>query len=467
MQRFRSATLFLTAFGVLASCSSDPAPPVDAAIDTGLDTAVTDLGTDMTSDIARDTTDDTSSAGDAGDAAHADGATDATADGAMDAGSDATHADDAAVDGASDALTDAGSDAARDVVVGDVSGRFAVPRTFQDDYLPEFHIDLTPADLALLLPMGSTARVPMTLRYMGMSYTGTIRQRLGNNSTCGDLRQFRIDFPSHITLPDGYRTDRFETDRGRCYVMHEWLSQRVLRRAATAHPELPLTFKYTNVVAIYFNDALYHLETLTEDTNRDLMERFEGTRNVTLLEGGCYTPPETGPFHTFCNTYDLPTLRPMFDFETFLLFAAVSKALVPGDNYPDVPYNWVLARNDDRGVFRPVADDWDEVPATEPMPDASPFVPAHPEGDFQRHFTALLADPTYGALYRRYLNDARAAMDPAVMNPLIAAKYTQIRPLLMRVTGNPFSLERYDFIYTEEVPRYFTNRYNFLGTLPP
>jgi hypothetical protein len=306
----------------------------------------------------------------------------------------------------------------------------------------------------------------MTLRYMGESHAGTIRQRLGNNSTCGDRRQFRLDFPSHVTFPDGYRTDRFETDRGSCYVLHEWLSQRVLRRAATAHPELPLAFKYTNVVAIYFNDALYHVETLTEDANNDLMQRYEGTRNLTFTSGGCYTPPATGPVHTFCTTFDRPTLATMLDIPTYLMFAAVTKALVPGDNYPDTGYNWILVRNDDTGIFRPLADDWDEVPSLEPMPMADPFTVAHPDMDFQRHFTALLAETDLRARYRTDLGEARNAMDPTVMLPLLEMKYAQIRPTLVRVMGVPFTMDRFDFIYRTEVPGFFRDRYAFLGALP-
>lgn len=378
------------------------------------------------------------------------------------------------VDASVDDLVDASAAAATDVPDDRHDGGLdapgavpdgSIPMTFRDETLPEFRVDLSPADLAALLADGSTARVSMTLRYLGGSYRGTIRQRLGNNSRCGALRQFRFDFPTAITFPDGYRSDRFETDRGRCYVLHEWLSVGVMRRVAAMHPELRLPFKYTNVVAIYFNDALYHVETLTEDVSRDLGQRFEGTRNVTFYENGCYLAPATGFIGDFCRTFDRARLSTMLDIPAYLQWAATVKALAPGDNYPDHPYNWVLMRNDDTGVARPLGDDWDEVPALEPDATADPFTPTHPTDDLQRHFTSLLAEADLRARYVAALRDARAAMDPSVTLPLLAMKYAQVRELLGRVPGIPLTLEQYDNLYDVggEVPRFLRERHDFLG----
>jgi hypothetical protein len=402
----------------LAACSSDPAAPDDTA-DAPIDAAPDDLATDR----------DAGSSDVAGDAF----------DGGPVAPADAPRADAPA----------------------------ELPMTFRDETLPEFRIDLAPADLAAMLTAGNDARVPMTLRYLGGTYPGTIRQRLGNNSSCGTLRQFRLDFPEAITFPDGYRSDRFETDRGRCYVLHEWLSVGVMRRVAQMHPELRLPFKYTNVVAIYFNDALYHVETLTEDVNRDLGERLLGTRNVTFYDHGCFEQPADGVIGEFCRTFDRERLATMLDIPVYLQWAAVVKALAPGDNYPDFPYNWVLMRDDDTGVFRPLGDDWDEVPALEPDATADPFAPTHPSGDLQRHFTALLADSELRARYRLALRDARTAIDPAVTVPLLAMKYAQVRDLLGRVPGIPRTLEQYDFSYGADgvVPTFLRERYDHLGRL--
>lgn len=344
----------------------------------------------------------------------------------------------------------------------------ALPRTFQDDYLPEFRVTIAPADLTRMLTAGNDTRFPMTLAYMGARYPGTIRQRLGNNSSCGDKRQFRIDLSTAVTLPDGYRTDRFETDRGRCYVLHEWFSAWVARRASLRHPERRMAFKYTNVVAIYFNDALYHLQTLTEDVNRDLASVFEGTRNVALYNHGCFEAPTTGWIGDYCRTFEPEALGRMLDIPTFLYWAAVVKALVPGDNYPDTPYNWVLIRNLDTGVARPLGDDWDEVPRSWDSAEADPFSVAMPSGDLQRHFTSLLAAPSWRAQYRQDLIEARELLDPAVTVPAVEAKYRQVRELLHRVPGLHFpngSMDWYDDVYQLELPAWLRARHAYLGTV--
>lgn len=360
-----------------------------------------------------------------------------------------------------------GMDATADRVDAAPDAGTVLPTTFRDETLPEFRITISPADLATMLTAGNETRFPMTLRYMGGTYTGTIRQRLGNNSRCGELRQFRLDFPSAITFPDGYRSDRFETDRGRCYVLHEWLSVGVMRRVALARPELRLHYKYTNVVAIYFNDALYNVETLTEDVNRDLGLRLEGTREVTFHENGCYLAPATGFIGTFCRTFDRTALSTMLDIPAYLQWSATVKALAPGDNYPDYPYNWVLVQNNLTNVARPLGDDWDEVPALEADATADPFTPTNPSDDLQRHFTALLAEGDLRVQYRSDLAVARAAMDPAVTLPLLAMKYAQVRPLLLTVPGSPFGAEQFDNLYAVdgEVPRFLRERYDFLGAL--
>ncbi len=440
MRNLHAPGLVLLGVFALASCS-DPEPAADAAMSTDVE-VTNDLSTDTGGDVPSSPTDagDDATATDIGDA----GLTDASP---MDATSDLG-------DATGDA-EDAGAD-----------GGTALPTMWRDETLPEFRITIAPADLATMLTMGNETRVPMTLRYMGGTYTGTIRQRLGNNSSCAMLRQFRLDFPSAITFPDGYRSDRFETDRGRCYALHEWLSVGVMRRVALARPDLRIHYKYTNVVAIYFNDALYNVETLTEDVNRDLGQRLEGTRDVTFHENGCYLAPTTGFIGTFCRTFDRATLSTMLDIPAYLQWSAAVKALAPGDNYPDYPYNWVLVQNNMTNIARPLGDDWDEVPALEPDAGADPFVPSNP-AEYRSHLTALLEDPELRAQYRRDLQVARAAMDPAITLPLLAMKYAQVRALLLAVPGSPFGAEQYDNLYAAdgEVPHFLQERYDFLGRL--
>lgn len=384
---------------------------------------------------------------------------------------DASALDGAATDAPRDAATLDAMDVtdaplARDVPTDLAVFRAEPPRTFQDDYLPEFRVDIAPADLQAMLAPGNDARYAMTLRYMGARYPGTIRQRLGNNSSCGAKRQFRIDFAARATLPDGYRTDRFETDRGRCYVLHEWFSTAVARRASQRRPELRLPYRYANAVALYFNDALYHVQTLTEDVNRDLVARYEGTRNVAIFSDGCYGAPADPWLQRFCATFDRAALAPMLDIPGYLYWSAVVKALVPGDNYPDAPYNWSLVRNLDTGLARPLGEDWDEVPRSWEPADADPFTVATPDGDLQRHFTALLADPELRARYRDYLREARAAMNPEETIPLLRAKYAQVRDLLAMSPDLHYpndSRDWYDDVYRDELPAWLRARDAYLA----
>lgn len=338
-----------------------------------------------------------------------------------------------------------------------------MPLTWRDDYLPEFRFDVAPADLGALLTAGHADRHPATLRYMGQTYRGTIRQRLGNNSRCGDKRQFRFDFGETVTLPDGYRTDRFETDRGRCYALHEWVAVRAMRQAAERHPELRLMWKYTNLVAVYFNDALYQVQTLTEDMTRAVPERFLGTRDVTMYEHGCSADAPDAWLNAFCVPTAAAGLTRSVDVPTFLYWAAVVKTLSPDDNFPDSPWNWYLVRNNATGVAYPVGDDWDSLPATWDVSTVDPYTPRSVDDEAQRHFVSLLADAANRARYADDLREARALLDPATLLPAVEAKYAQVRALIAATPDAPQSADWYDFVYTEELPAWVRARYAFLA----
>ncbi len=365
---------------------------------------------------------------------------------------------DAAVDAAPEAAVDAGPA---------VRAPVPVPLTWRDEYLPEFRFDVAPADLSALLTAGHADRHPATLRYMGQTYRGTIRQRLGNNSRCGDKRQFRFDFGATVTLPDGYRTDRFETDRGRCYVLHEWMAVRAMRQAAERHPELRLLWKYTNLVAVYFNDDLYQVQTLTEDMNRAVPARFLGTRDVTLYEHGCSGDGADAWLNAFCVPTTATDLARALDVPTFLYWSAVVKTLSPDDNFPDTPWNWYLVRDNGAGLAYPVGDDWDSLPATWDVADADPYTPHVVEDPAQRHFVTLLADSAWRARYAADLREARALLDPSTLLPAVEAKYAQVRALLAATPDAPQRADWYDHVYTEEVPAWVRARYAFLAQQAP
>nr|MBK7064459.1 hypothetical protein [Deltaproteobacteria bacterium] len=70
-----------------------------------------------------------------------------------------------------------------------------IPRTFRDETLPEFRVDLGAADLASLLVEGSTARVPMTLRYLGGAYRGPSDSAWATTRAAGRCGSFASTSP--------------------------------------------------------------------------------------------------------------------------------------------------------------------------------------------------------------------------------------------------------------------------------
>lgn len=340
----------------------------------------------------------------------------------------------------------------------------AVPQTWSDDYFPQFHININPDDLAKLLAQGSTDKLPITLDYQGKTYTGTIRQRLGNSSLCGDKRQFRLDFPSKQTFPDGYRADRFETDRGNCYTLHEWIAWKIADQAAQRHPELKVLRKKYNVVAIYFNGALYHVQTLLEDVNKDLLEPQLGTRKINIYENGCYSRTDPTELSGFCTIFSPAQMKEYLQIPSYLYSTAIIQMLGGNDNYPSYPFNYNFVQETETNRIWFMPDDLDNT-IDSSVTYADPFHSISIEGDSQRHFTELMNDSEYRAMYRSYLGELRVLLQPEHLKPLVAAKYAQVRETLMASPELPLGTGWYDYVYLTEIPHWIETRYAFLHTL--
>ncbi len=343
--------------------------------------------------------------------------------------------------------------------------RLELPTTWRDDYFPQFHLTIKPDDLAAVLATGSTAKVPITFVYQGQTYAGTIRQRLGNSSLCGDKRQFRLDFASKIKFSDGYVADRFETDRGNCYTLHEWIAWKLMDQAAQRRPDLKVLRKKYNVVALYFNGELYHVQTLLEDVNKDLLEPQLGTRKITIYENGCYGLIGTAEMGGFCSIYAPAQMRESLQIPSFLYSAAVVQMLGGNDNYPSYPFNHNFVQETETNRIWFMADDMDGTIDSYGNAHADPFKTIYTEGDSQRHFTELVNDPEAGPQYRSYLRELLPLLQPDQLKPLVAAKYAQVRDTLLASPDLPLGTGWYDYVYLHEIPTWIDARYAFLTSL--
>jgi CotH kinase protein/PKD domain len=340
--------------------------------------------------------------------------------------------------------------------------------TWQDNYFPQFNISIKPGDLEKLLAEGETSKFPITLNYQGNNYDGTIRQRGTGSSYCGDKRQFRIDFTSKHTLPDGYRTDRFETDRGSCYVMHEWLAWRLLDKAAAWHPELKLLRKKSNLLAIYFNGELYHVQTLLEDVSKDVIEPQLGTRNYTAFKSGCYGRLEPqADIDAFCADVSPASLKSVMEVKSFLYSTAAIQVLGSQDNYPSYPYNYyfIQTTSDKRFWFMP--DDLDQTLSSDAGPYWNPYMVSQTNYEWQGQYLALLNDPESRQAYNEYVRELTEMLRPEEVKPMIEAKYLQIRDTLLASPNLPISPEFYDYIYQNSLPYLIDERYKYLQLLAP
>lgn len=341
-----------------------------------------------------------------------------------------------------------------------------VPLTWQDEYFPEFRIRISEADLELLLTKeeikGSEAKYPMILTYQGKDYTGTIRQRVPSSSEAADKRQFRLDFPERITFPDGYVTDRFETDHGNGFTINEWLAWRMLNQAAEKHPNLKILRKKANVVAIYLNDKLYHVQTLLEDINKDLLEPQLGTRKINTFKYGCIGLTGPSTIDNFCTTFSPAELMKSLDIPSFLYATAAVQVIGGYDNYPRFPNNYYLVQETETGRIWFMADDMDTTICPYDDVFSNPFEIAYGYGDSQRHFTEMMHDFLCLEMYASYVKDLCSLWEPEHLKPAIAKKYAQVRATLFACEGLPYTKEYYDYLYNESLPLWVEMRHHYL-----
>lgn len=352
-----------------------------------------------------------------------------------------------------------------------------LPLTWQRDYFPEFRIDIAPADLdrMLNLPLDKNnpdlTKYPITLNYQGQAIEGTIRLRGGNASRCGAKRQFRIDFPKRVTLPDGYKTDRFETDHGICNTLNEWAGWQLIDEAATRHPEMTVLRKHSNVTAIYFNGQLYHVQTLLEDVSKDVIERHLQTRNVTQYKHGCYTlPTEPTEVTALCDSNEIAFFEQKLDVREYLYVNALIQVIGSADMYPAYPWNWYLIYNQDNGRTHFLPHDLDMAIDYVSGIQHDPFTVVFDENRAQHHFQTLVADPQWGEIYRQYVTELTELIAPGFYQQMVAMKYEQVREKLLASPELPFGAEYYDDQYLVKMLSWSSSRYTYLksiATNPP
>lgn len=337
-----------------------------------------------------------------------------------------------------------------------------VPLTWRDEYFPQFHIRIKDEDLAQLLVKGNTGKYAMTLTYQGKDYVGTIKLRLGNTSVCADKRQFRLDLPQKTTFPDGYIADRFETDHGNGFTLHEWLAWKMLAQAANKRPTLKILRKKANVVAIYFNDKLYHVQTLVEDVGKDLLEPQLGTRNITTFKHGCMGLTGPSTIDKFCQTFSPAQIQASLDIPSFMYATAAMEVIGSYDNYPRFPYNYYWVQENSTGRMWYLPDDLDSTIFPQDTVYANPFHIAYSVGDSQRHFTEMVKDRGCLELYYSYVNDLSTLWEPNQVKPQLAAKYAQVRATLLASGGLPYDQAYYDYLYNLSLPLWVELRYAYL-----
>ena len=341
-----------------------------------------------------------------------------------------------------------------------------LPLTWQDDYFPEFRVRIKEADLAEMLTKpeikGSETKYPMTLTYQGKNYEGTIRQRVPSASSAADKRQFRLDFAKKITFPDGYAADRFETDHGNGFVLNEWLAWKMYDQAAQKHPNLKILRKHANLVAIYFNDKLYHVQTLVEDVNKDLLEPQLGTRKTSTFKYGCIGRTGPSTIDNYCASFSPVQAQALMDIPSFLYATAAVQVIGGYDNYPRFPNNYYLVQETETGRIWFMPDDMDTTIAPYDTVYSDPFQIAYSVGNSQRHFTEMLKDRACLELYYSYVKDLCSLWQPDQLKPAIAKKYAQMRGTLFASGGLPYNEVYYDYLYTQSLPLWIDIRYQYL-----
>ncbi len=359
------------------------------------------------------------------------------------------------------------------LTIGSLAQPTEKPLTWRRDYFPEFRIEIAEADLHHLLTVPldkfnpDLTKHPIKLHYQGQTIEGTIRLRGGNASRCGDKRQFRFDFPKRVTFPDGYRTDRFETDHGICNTLNEWLAWQLIDEAAARHPEINVLSKHSNAVALYFNDQLYHVQSLLEDVSKDVLERSLKTRNVVQFKAGCYALDYSTPTEItdLCRTSEVTKLEQMIDVPSYLYVNALVQVLGSADMFPAYPWNSYLIYNQDTGRTHFLAHDFDMSIDFLGGAEHDPLAFIYKEGGGQHHLEALLNHAGWRATYRQYVQELTALVDPNFFVPLAAAKYEQVREKLLASPDLPFGANYYDAQYRTHMPRWSAARFAYLQGL--
>ena len=347
------------------------------------------------------------------------------------------------------------------------------PLTWRRDYFPEFRIEMADADLQRMLTVPldkfnpDVTKYPIKLHYQGQIIEGTVRLRGGNASRCGDKRQFRLDFPKRVTLPDGYRTDRFETDHGICNTLNEYLAWQLIDEAAARHPEINVLRKHSNAVALYFNGQLYHVQSLLEDVSKDVLERNLGTRNVVQFKAGCYALDYSTPSEitNLCYTSEVAQLEQMMDVPSYLYVNALVQVLGSADMFPAYPWNSYLIYNQDTGRTHFLAHDLDMAIDYVSGAEHDPLAFIYKEGGGQHHLEALLNDAKWRATYRQYVQELTALVQPNFFVPLASAKYEQVREKLLASPDLPFWASYYDAQYRTHLPPWSAARFAYLQSV--
>lgn len=341
-----------------------------------------------------------------------------------------------------------------------------LPLTWQDGYFPELRIRIKETDLEALLTKpeikGSETKYPMTLSYQGKDYEGTIRQRVPSSSSAANKKQFRLDFAKKLTFPDGYVADRFETDHGNGFTLNEWLAWKMLNEAAQKRPTLKILRKKANVVAIYLNDKLYHVQTLIEDVNKDLLEPQLGTRKINTYKYGCLGRTGPSTIDNYCATFSPTQLQNMMDIPSFLYATAAVQTVGGYDNYPRFPNNFYLVEETETGRIWFMPDDMDTTICPYDTVYSDPFQIAYSVDDSQRHFTEMLKDPGCLELYYSYVQELCSLWQPEPLKSALAKKYAQVRSTLFASGELPYDQAYYDYLYNESLPLWIDMRYEYL-----
>ena len=223
--------------------------------------------------------------------------------------------------------------------------------------------------------------------------------------------------------------------------------------------------KKSNVVAIYFNGELYHVQTMLEDVNKDLLAPQIGTRKITLYESGYYADREGTELANFCSIFAPEQVQNYLHIPSFLYSTGVVQMLGSSDNYPKYPYNHFFVQETESKKKWFMVDDLDSTIDSYSDGQSDPYQTYITEGDSQRYFTALVSDPVYRSQYSSALRELLPLFHPDKLQPLVVAKYAQVRATLHASPQLPLGPDWYDYVYLSELLAWIEARYAYLTKL--